>query len=143
MIIYYHQNTYYGGQQMKKIISADNAPQPIGPYSQGVSTNGFLFVSGQLPLDVKTGDFAEGGIEEQTNQALRNLKSILEAANSDLSLVLKTTVFLSDMNNFSLMNKIYEKFFEGGNFPARSVIEVARLPKDALVEVEAIATHGN
>ncbi len=124
---------------MKKIINTKKAPSAIGPYSQGTAAAGLIFVSGQLPIDRNTGEFVSGGIKEQTRQSLENLKQILESQGYGLHNVLKTTVFLSDMNNFTEMNKVYEAVFGDANYPARSAVEVARLPKDALVEVEAIA----
>ena len=123
---------------MKQIVSTKKAPIAIGPYSQAVKANGFIFVSGQLPVNPETGNFAGTTIEIQTKQSLDNLKAILEVGNSALEKVLKTTVFLKDMNDFSAMNTIYSQYFSE-NFPARICVEVARLPKDALVEVEAIA----
>ncbi|QXM06542.1 RidA family protein [Crassaminicella indica] len=127
---------------MKKIINTEKAPQAIGPYSQGTIGSKLIFVSGQLPIDPNTGEFADGGIEGQTRQSIENLRQILESVGSGLDKVLKTTVFLSDMNNFAKMNKVYEELFGDSNYPARSAIEVARLPKDALVEIEAIAIEG-
>jgi len=124
---------------MKQIIATNNAPGAIGPYSQAVEANGFIFSSGQLPVDPATGNFAGTTIEEQTRQSLRNVKAVLEAAGSSMDKVLKTTVFLSDMNNFAAMNGIYAEFFSEGAYPARSAVQVARLPKDALVEIEAVA----
>jgi len=123
---------------MKKKIETSKAPAAIGPYSQGTSGQGLVFVSGQLPLDPETGTMAEG-IEKQTEQSLLNLKNILESAGSGLDKVYKTTVFLSDMGNFAAMNGVYEKAFAGTIFPARSAVEVSKLPKEALVEIEAIA----
>ena len=123
---------------MKQIVSTKKAPIAIGPYSHAVKANGFIFVSGQLPVNPETGNFAGTTIEIQTKQSLDNLKAILEVGNSALEKVLKTTVFLKDMNDFSAMNTIYSQYFSE-NFPARICVEVARLPKDALVEVEAIA----
>ena len=124
---------------MKSIIATDKAPGAIGPYSQAVETTPFIFTSGQLPVDPATGAFAGATIEEQTRQSLTNVKAILEKAGSSMDKVLKTTVFLSDMNNFAAMNKVYAEFFTEGSYPARSAVEVARLPKDALVEIEAVA----
>ena len=124
---------------MKKIISTDKAPAAIGPYSQGTEASGLVFVSGQLPINPSTGEFAEGGIKEQTRQSLENLKAILASQKMTLDDVVKTTVFLNDMNNFADMNGIYMEMFGDSNYPARSAVEVARLPKDALVEIEAIA----
>lgn len=122
----------------KKIVVAENAPQALGPYSAGVKAGHFVYTAGQLGLDPVTGEFVEGGIEEQTRQALENLKAILEAAGSKLSKVVKTTVFLLDMNDFGAMNGVYGEYFTK-KFPARSAVQVARLPKDGLVEIEAIA----
>lgn len=123
---------------MKQIISTDKAPAAIGPYSQAIEANGLVITSGQLPLDPATGAFPEG-IEAQTKQSLTNVKAILTAAGTDMDHVLKTTVFLKDMNDFGAMNGVYATFFTEGRFPARSAVEVARLPKDALVEIEVIA----
>ena len=123
---------------MKAIVSTDRAPAAIGPYAQAVKTSGLVITSGQLPIDPATGAFPEG-IEAQTRQSLTNVKAILEEAGLTMDAVLKTTVFLSDMNNFGAMNEVYASFFTEGCFPARSAVEVARLPKDALVEIEVIA----
>jgi len=122
----------------KQIIKTDKAPAAIGPYSQAVRHDDFIFVSGTLGINPATGQFAEGGIKAQTRQSLENLKAVLEAAGSGLDKVLKTTVFVKDMNDFPQMNEIYAEYFTADQ-PARSTVEVARLPKDALVEVEAIA----
>ena len=123
---------------MKAIVSTDRAPAAIGPYAQAVKTSGLVITSGQLPIDPATGAFPEG-IQDQTRQSLTNVKAILEEAGLTMDAVLKTTVFLSDMNNFGAMNEVYASFFTEGCFPARSAVEVARLPKDALVEIEVIA----
>ena len=123
---------------MKAIVSTDQAPAAIGPYAQAVKTGGLVITSGQLPIDPDTGAFPEG-IQAQTRQSLSNVKAILEEAGLTMDAVLKTTVFLSDMNNFGAMNEVYASFFTEGSFPARSAVEVARLPKDALVEIEVIA----
>ena len=123
----------------KNIISTSNAPAAIGPYSQAIDLGNMVITSGQLPIDPATGAFPEG-IKEQTRQSLTNVKAILEAAGLTMDAVVKTTVFLSDMNNFGAMNEVYATFFSEGNYPARSAVEVARLPKDALVEIEVIAT---
>ncbi len=123
---------------MKQIVNTDRAPAAIGPYSQAIEVNGLVITSGQLPLNPATGAFPEG-IAEQTRQSLTNVKAILEQAGLTMDNVVKTTVFLSDMNNFGAMNEVYATFFSEGNYPARSAVEVARLPKDALVEIEAIA----
>lgn len=123
---------------MKSVIATTNAPGAIGPYSQAIRVGDLLFVSGQLPIDPATGAFPEN-VSEQTRQSLTNAKAILEAAGSCMDKVVKTTVFLSDMNNFGAMNAVYGTFFTEGAYPARSAVEVARLPKDALVEIEVIA----
>ena len=123
---------------MKTIISTSQAPAAIGPYAQAVKANGFVITSGQLPIDPAAGTFPEG-IQAQTRQSLTNVKAILEEAGLTMDAVLKTTVFLSDMNNFAAMNEVYATFFTEGSFPARSAVEVARLPKDALVEIEVIS----
>ncbi|AAS12581.1 MULTISPECIES: RidA family protein [Treponema] len=123
---------------MKEIIATNKAPSAIGPYSQGIKANGFVFTSGQIPLDPATGAFPEG-IKAQTRQSLLNVKAILEQAGTSIDKVIKTTVFLSDMNNFAAMNEVYAEIFGSSNHPSRSAVQVARLPKDALVEIEVIA----
>ena len=124
---------------MKSIVSTANAPGAIGPYSQAVSGTGTLvFVSGQLPVNPETGTMPEG-ISAQAEQSLKNVENILKAAGSGMDSVMKTTVFLSDMNHFAEMNAVYSRFFAQGSCPARSAVQVARLPKDALLEIEAIA----
>lgn len=121
-----------------KVINTNKAPKAIGPYSQAIEANGLVITSGQLPIDPATGEFAPGGIKEQTRQSLTNAKAILEEAGIGMANVMKTTVFLSDMNNFAAMNEVYAEFFSEP-FPARSAIAVKTLPKNALVEVECIA----
>ena len=121
-----------------KVINTAKAPKAIGPYSQAIEANGLVITSGQLPIDPATGEFAPGGIKEQTRQSLTNAKAILEEAGISLANVMKTTVFLSDMNVFAAMNEVYAEFFNEP-FPARSAIAVKTLPKNALVEVECIA----
>ena len=123
---------------MKKQISTTNAPAAIGPYSQAIEANGMVFVSGQLPVDPATGEFAEGGIKELTRQSLTNMKNILAEAGLAMDNVVKTTVFLADMADFAAMNEVYASFFEGVA-PARSAVAVKTLPKGALVEIECIA----
>ena len=123
---------------MKEIIASENAPAAIGPYSQAIKVGGLLFVSGQLPIDMATGVFP-ADIKEQTKASLTTAGTILEQAGSSLHMAVKTTVFLSDMNNFGAMNEVYASFFPNGGYPARSAVQVARLPKDALVEIEVIA----
>jgi putative endoribonuclease L-PSP len=121
-----------------KVINTSKAPKAIGPYSQAIEANRLVITSGQLPIDPATGEFAPGGIKEQTRQSLTNAKAILEEAGISLANVMKTTVFLSDMNDFAAMNEVYAEFFNEP-FPARSAIAVKTLPKNALVEVECIA----
>ena len=121
-----------------KAISTTKAPAAIGPYSQAIEVNGFVYTSGQLPIDAATGAFAEGGIKEQTRQSLTNVQYILNEAGTDLSHAVKTTVFLSDMSNFAAMNKVYAQFFSEP-YPARSAVAVKDLPKGALVEIEVVA----
>ena len=123
---------------MKVRIQTDQAPQAIGPYSQAVKANGLVFVSGQIPIDPRTGQFVAGGIAEQTEQVLKNLAALLEASGSSLDQVLKTTVFLADMEEFEVMNEIYGRFFTEEP-PARATVQASRLPRDARVEIEAIA----
>ena len=123
---------------MKQAIHTDKAPAAIGPYSQAVKVGNLLFISGQIPVDPATGAIAEG-ITAQATQSLTNIKNILAEAGLDMSAVVKTTVFLKDMGDFVAMNEVYAKFFEGTTYPARSAVEVARLPKDVLVEIETIA----
>jgi 2-iminobutanoate/2-iminopropanoate deaminase len=123
---------------VSRIIKTDDAPQAIGPYSQGVASGGMLFVSGQIPIDPATGEFVSGGISEQTEQVLRNLSAILKAGGATLAQVIKTTVFLADMNDFSEMNAVYATHFSD-NPPARATVQAARLPRDARVEIDCIA----
>ncbi|VVS92283.1 RidA family protein [Desulfoluna spongiiphila] len=127
---------------MKETLFTEKAPAAIGPYSQGIATTGLVFVSGQLPVNPETGAFPEGGVASQTKQSLKNLVEILACKNMTLDHVVKTTVFLSSMDDFSEMNAVYQEMFGEGKYPARSAVEVARLPKDALVEIEAIAAMG-
>lgn len=122
----------------KKIISTKNAPDAIGPYSQAVVANGFLFTSGMIPINPETNQLVEGDITVQANQAISNLKNLIEASGSSCEKVVKTTVFIKDMNQFSIINDIYKTYFNK-DFPARSCVEVARLPKDVLIEIEAVA----
>lgn len=123
---------------MKEIISTQNAPAAIGPYSQGVKAGNLLFVSGQIPLDPATGEVVEANIKTQTTRSLNNLKAILEQAGGSLASVVKTTVFLKNMDDFGEMNAVYQSFFQT-ECPARSAVQVAKLPKDVMVEIEAIA----
>ena len=122
-----------------KVISTTKAPGAIGPYSQAIRIKDLVYTSGQLPIDPQTGAFPEGGIKEQTRQSLTNVKAILEEAGTDMSHVVKTTVFLADMNDFAEMNSIYAEFFSEP-YPARSAVAVKTLPKNALVEIEVVAS---
>ena len=126
---------------MREIIKTEGAPAAIGPYSQAVRAGGFIFCSGQIPTDPKTGEFVPGGVAEQTEQVMRNLMAVLEAAGSGLDRIVKTTVFLADMNDFAAMNEVYGRYFQE-NPPARATVQAARLPRDARVEIEAIALVG-
>ena len=119
-------------------IQTDNAPAAIGPYSQAIKAGGFVFVSGQIPIDPQTGQFVAGGVAEQTEQVLKNLSAVLEAAGSSLDRVVKTTVFLADMKEFTGMNEVYATFFSGPP-PSRATVAAAGLPRDARVEIEAVA----
>jgi 2-iminobutanoate/2-iminopropanoate deaminase len=123
----------------RQVVQTEKAPKAIGPYAQANIIGELVFVSGQIPLDPKTGELTGNDISEQTERVLENLKAVLEAAGSDLSRVIKTTVFLADMNDFTKMNDIYASYFAGGMFPSRSTVQVAALPKSALVEIDAIA----
>src|SRR5690242_13997450 len=123
---------------MREIISTKDAPQAIGPYSQAIKANGFIFVSGQIPIDPTTQQVITGAVGAQTDRVLRNLSEILEAAGSGLGKVVRTTVFLKNMSEFAAMNEVYGKYFSASP-PARSTVEVSRLPKDVLVEIDVIA----
>jgi 2-iminobutanoate/2-iminopropanoate deaminase len=125
----------------KRIISTDKAPGAIGPYSQAVVANGFVFVSGQVPFDPATGQVVPGGVAEQTKRVLENVKAVLEAAGSSLSAVVKTTIYMTDMNGFASVNEVYGSYF-ASDPPARATVEVRRLPRDVMVEIEAIAVVG-
>jgi 2-iminobutanoate/2-iminopropanoate deaminase len=122
----------------KQVIQTANAPAAIGPYSQAVRAGDLLFVSGQIPLDPKTGELVKSGVADETKKVLENLKAILEAAGGSFGDVVKTTIFLKDMNNFSVVNEVYGSFFPQP-FPARATVEVARLPRDVNVEIDVIA----
>jgi 2-iminobutanoate/2-iminopropanoate deaminase len=126
------------GVSVRIPVKTDRAPGAIGPYSQAIKAGGFVFASGQIPIDPQTGQFVAGGIAEQTEQVLKNLSAVLDAAGSSLSHVVKTTVFLADMKEFTAMNEVYGKFFTEEP-PARATVAAAGLPKDARVEIEAVA----
>jgi 2-iminobutanoate/2-iminopropanoate deaminase len=123
---------------LREIIATDQAPRAIGPYSQAIRAGNLLFCSGQIPIDPSTGEFVSGGVAEQTEQVMRNLSAVLSAGQSSLKQVVKTTVFLADMDDFTAMNEVYGRFF-GEQPPARATVQAARLPRDAKVEIEAIA----
>lgn len=125
------------GKNMKEIVETKQAPGAIGPYSQAIRINNLLYTSGQLPVNPQTGDMP-ASVEEQAEQSLENLKAVVEAGGSSMGAVLKTTVFIKDMNDFGRINEVYAKYFDAP-YPARSCVEVARLPKDALVEIECVA----
>lgn len=124
---------------MRKIVATDKAPAAIGPYAQANIVNDLVFTSGQIPLDPKTGSIVDGGIEAQTKQVFSNLEAVLKEAGCGLEDMIKTTCFLADMNDFATVNEIYAKYFPGGIFPSRSAIEISKLPKGALIEIEAVA----
>lgn len=123
---------------MKKIVKTEKAPAPVGPYNQAIISGNFIFTAGQIPMDPATGNLEPNDIKIQTKRVIENLRAVLQASGSDLSEVVKTTVFLKDMNDFALMNEVYAQYFSESS-PARSAVEVARLPKDVLVEMECIA----
>ena len=122
----------------KKIIKTEKVSLPVGPYNQGVCIGNLIYTAGQIPLD-RLGNMVKGGIKEQTQQVLENVKSVLEAGGSSLDKVIKATVFLKDLNDFAAMNEIYSQYFKSENAPARSTIQVVRIPKDSLVEIEVVA----
>jgi 2-iminobutanoate/2-iminopropanoate deaminase len=126
----------------KQVVVAEKAPKAIGPYSAGIKAGNFVYTAGQLGIDPVTGAFVNGGIEVETRQALTNLQAVLEAAGTSLANVVKTTVFLRDMDDFAAMNGVYAEFFTE-NYPARSAVQVARLPKDGAIEIEAVAILGD
>lgn len=123
---------------MKEVVHTEEAPQAIGPYSQAIKANGFLFISGQLPVNMENGTIVDGGIEAQTHQCLKHIKAVLSCAGSSIDDVVKTTVYLKDMNDFAAMNGVYTTYFTQ-QYPARACVQVAKLPKDAMVEIEVIA----
>ena len=123
---------------MRDVIITDRGPKPIGPYSQAIKSGGFIFVSGQVALDPRTGDLVPGDVRQQTQRVLDNIKAILEAAGANLHHIVKTTVFLKDLNDFAAMNEVYGRYFTSAP-PARSTVQVARLPKDAHLEIEVVA----
>jgi 2-iminobutanoate/2-iminopropanoate deaminase len=124
---------------MKEVVLTARAPKPVGPYSQGIKSNGLLFLSGQVALDPQTGEFVGADVRQQTERVFENIKGVLEAAGANFNHVVKTTVFLKDMNDFAAMNEVYARYFPAAP-PARSTVQAARLPKDALVEIEVVAS---
>ena len=124
---------------MRERIRTEKAPAAIGPYSQAIAASDFVFVAGQIPIDPATGAFVNGGIEEQTDRVLMNIKAILEEAGASMDRVVKTTVYLADLSEFEAMNRVYGRYFEGAEPPARATVQVSRLPKGALVEIDAVA----
>lgn len=124
---------------MKNTINTQNAPQAIGPYSQAVSINNMLFISGQIPANPETGEIVQGGVGEEAHQVMKNLKAILDEAGSSFSNAVKTSIFLKNMDDFALVNEIYASYFEQGNYPARETVQVSKLPKDVNVEISMIA----
>jgi len=125
-------------EKMKKEIKTDKAPKAIGPYSQAIVANGFVFASGQIPVDPATGELNQGSLEDQARQVLKNLAAVFEAAGSSMDHVVKANVYLQDMNDFSRMNAVYAEFFKVP-YPARAAVQVARLPRDVKIEIEAVA----
>ena len=124
---------------MKKIIKTNEAPKPIGPYNQAIEAGEFIFLSGQIGIDVDTGELINENIQAETNQVMRNIESVLKASNRNFDNVVKSTIFLKDLNDFSIVNEVYSKYFKNKISPARETVEVARLPKDANVEISVIA----
>ena len=124
---------------MKEVIQTSDAPGAIGPYSQAVKANGFLFTSGQIPMDPATGELIEGDVEVQTHQVMKNLEAVLKAGGTSFGDVVKTGIFLKSMDDFATVNRVYAEWMGGENFPARSTVEVSRLPKDVLVEIDMCA----
>ncbi|WP_019038817.1 RidA family protein [Psychroflexus tropicus] len=124
---------------MKKIIKTNKAAAPIGPYNQAIIVNGFLYTSGQIALEAKSGELLQGSIEDETSMVMKNIKAILDEAGYEFSDVIKTSIFISDMSNFSIINSVYGSYFDHETAPARETVQVARLPKDANVEISLIA----
>ena len=124
---------------MKKIIKTNEAPEPIGPYNQAIEAGEFIFLSGQIGIDVDTGELINENIQAETNQVMRNIESVLKASNRNFDNVVKSTIFLKDLNDFTIVNEVYSKYFKNKISPARETVEVARLPKDANVEISVIA----
>lgn len=138
-LIFFLSYSCYNNSFMKKNIYTKEAPEPIGPYSQAIEAGKFIFLSGQIAIDVDTGKLINKNIEAETNQVMRNIESVLKASNRTFDNVVKSTIFLKDLNDFTLVNEVYSKYFKNKVSPARETVEVARLPKDANVEISVIA----
>lgn len=138
-LIFFLSYNCNNNSSMKKIIKTNEAPKPIGPYNQAIEAGEFIFLSGQIGIDVDTGELINENIQAETNQVMRNIESVLKASNRNFDNVVKSTIFLKDLNDFSIVNEVYSKYFKNKISPARETVEVARLPKDANVEISVIA----
>ena len=138
-LIFFFSYSCNNNSLMKKIINTKEAPEPIGPYNQAIEAGKFIFLSGQIAIDVDTGELINKNIEAETNQVMRNIESVLKASNRTFDNVVKSTIFLKDLNDFTIVNEVYSKYFKNKVSPARETVEVARLPKDANVEISVIA----
>lgn len=138
-LIFFLSYNCNNNSSMKKIIKTNEAPEPIGPYNQAIEAGEFIFLSGQIGIDVDTGELINENIQAETNQVMRNIESVLKASNRNFDNVVKSTIFLKDLNDFSIVNEVYSKYFKNKISPARETLEVARLPKDANVEISVIA----
>lgn len=138
-LIFFLSYNCNNNSSMKKIIKTNEAPEPIGPYNQAIEAGEFIFLSGQIGIDVDTGELINENIQAETNQVMRNIESVLKASNRNFDNVVKSTIFLKDLNDFSIVNEVYSKYFKDKISPARETVEVARLPKDANVEISVIA----
>jgi len=138
-LIFFLSYNCNNNSSMKKIIKTNEAPEPIGPYNQAIEAGEFIFLSGQIGIDVDSGELMNENIEDETNQVMRNIESVLKASNRTFDNVVKSTIFLKDLNDFTLVNEVYSKYFKNKISPARETVEVARLPKDANVEISVIA----
>ena len=138
-LIFFLSYNCNNNSSMKKIIKTNEAPEPIGPYNQAIEAGEFIFLSGQIGIDVDTGELINENIQAETNQVMRNIESVLKASNRNFDHVVKSTIFLKDLNDFSIVNEVYSKYFKNKISPARETVEVARLPKDANVEISVIA----
>ena len=139
ILIFFLSYNCNNNSSMKKIIKTNEAPEPIGPYNQAIEAGEFIFLSGQIGIDVDTGELINENIQAETNQVMRNIESVLKASNRNFDNVVKSTIFLKDLNDFSIVNEVYSKYFKNKISPARETVEVARLPKDANVEISVIA----